>query len=69
MRNGIEFLENLRWDPRFEKVPVVILTAMTLNEEQQEFVDTFATAFLDKGRTPDVIDVLNGILGPPPTGD
>jgi len=62
VRNGIEFLENLRWNARFEHIPVIILTAMTLDDEQMEFVETFATAHLDKGRTTEVVDILNGIL-------
>lgn len=61
VRNGIEFLENLRWDPQYERVPVVILTAMTLNDEQMEFVETFATAYLDKGQATEIVDILNRI--------
>lgn len=65
VRNGLEFLENLRWEPRYEKVPVIVLTAMTLNEEEREFVDTFAAACLDKAKTPQVIKHLRETLGEP----
>lgn len=63
VRNGLEFLENLRWDPRFERVPVIVLTAMTLNSEEQEFVDAFAADCMDKARTPQVVDRLREVLG------
>lgn len=62
VRTGIEFLENLRWDARYEHVPVVVLTAMTLSEEEREFVETFSVACLDKTRTPDLIDYLRQIV-------
>jgi CheY-like chemotaxis protein len=62
VRNGLEFLENLRWEPRFEKVPVIVLTAMSLTEEEQEFVDTFAVSCLDKAKTPQVVEYLRRIL-------
>ena len=62
MRNGFEFLENLRWEPRFEKTPVIVLSAMTLNEEEREFIDAFALAFLDKAKTPQVVDTLKKLL-------
>jgi CheY-like chemotaxis protein len=61
-RNGLEFLENIRWDSRYEGIPVIVITAMTLTEEQREFVDTFAAHFLDKARSPDVVELLNGLL-------
>jgi len=63
VRNGLEFLENLRWDPRFEKVPVIVLTAMTLSEEERDFVDAFSVACLDKAKTIEVVDRLRTLLG------
>ena len=47
-RNGLEFLENLRWDSRFEGVPVVVITAMSLEPEEREFVNAFSAACLKK---------------------
>lgn len=62
VRSGLELLENLRWDARYERLPVVVLTAMTLNQEEREFIDTFSVACLDKTRTPELISHLNRIL-------
>lgn len=63
MRNGLEFLENLRWEPRFEKVPVIVVTAMTLSDEEREFVEAFSVACLDKSRAAQVVDTLRQVLG------
>jgi CheY-like chemotaxis protein len=65
VRNGLEFLENLRWEPRFEKVPVIVVTAMTLSPEEREFVDAFSVACLDKARTMQVVDTLRQLLPDP----
>lgn len=62
MRNGLEFLENLRWEPRFEKVPVIVVTAMTLSDEEREFVEAFSVACLDKAHTAQVVDTLHQVL-------
>ena len=63
VRNGLEFLENLRWDPRFEQVPVIVLTALTLGTEEREFVDAFAVSCLDKAQTPEIVNRLRDLLG------
>ena len=63
VRNGLEFLENLRWDPRFEKVPVIVLTAMTLSDEEREFIAEFSNACLDKAKTAQLVEHLNSLLG------
>jgi CheY-like chemotaxis protein len=63
VRNGLEFLENLRWDPRFERVPVIVLTALTLGSEEREFVDAFAVSCLDKAQTPEIVNRLRDLLG------
>jgi CheY-like chemotaxis protein len=65
VRNGLEFLENLRWEPRFERIPVIVLTAMTLSDEEREFVDAFSAACLDKARTADVVQALRELLPEP----
>ncbi|HKI96866.1 MAG TPA: response regulator [bacterium] len=65
VRNGLEFLENLRWEPRFGDVPVIVLTAMTLSAEEREFVETFATACLDKAQAAQVVDTLRELLPEP----
>jgi CheY-like chemotaxis protein len=63
VRNGLEFLENLRWDPRFGQVPVIVLTALTLGSEEREFVDAFAASCLDKAQTPEIVNRLRDLLG------
>lgn len=62
MRNGFEFLENLRWDHRFEKLPVIVLTAMTLTDEEREFLEAFSVAPMDKAQTPQVAEQLRKLL-------
>ncbi len=62
VRNGFEFLENLRWEPRFEHIPVIVITAMTLNGQEREFIDTFATACLDKAQAPNLVEFVNKTL-------
>lgn len=57
-RNGFEFLENLRWDARFEKIPVIVMTAMTLDREEQEFLEAFGVTSLNKAKAPEVVGHL-----------
>ena len=61
-RNGFEFLENLRWDTRFEKLPVIVLTAMTLTGEEREFLEAFTVACMDKAQSTQVVDRLKQLL-------
>ncbi len=61
-RDGLGFLENLRWNPRFERLPVIVFTAMTLNPEELEFVRNFAQGYLDKAHTSDVLALLEGMF-------
>lgn len=62
-RSGFDLLENLRWEPRFKDIPVIVLSAMSLNEEEKDFVDTFAGDFMDKTQTPDLINRIQSMLG------
>ncbi len=62
VRNGLELLENLRWNARFDKVPVIVITAMPLTAEEREFIDAFSVACLDKARTVEVVDHLRALL-------
>ena len=61
-RDGLEFLENLRWNPRFEHLPVIVLTALMLNSAESEFVKNFAQGYLDKARASDVLALLAGMF-------
>ena len=62
VRSGFEFLENLRWDTRYGKIPVVVITAMTLGAEEKEFLADFATAWLDKADSHEVVPLLGRLL-------
>lgn len=63
-RNGLEFLEDLRWDARYEKVPVLVVTAMLLSDEEREFVNAFSVLCLDKAKAPQIAAHLRAVLGP-----
>ena len=62
-RNGLEFLEDLRWDARYEKIPVIVVTAMLLSDEEREFVDEFSVMYLDKAKAPQIATHLRAVLG------
>ena len=62
VRSGFEFLENLRWNSRFGRIPVVVVTAMTLGDEEKEFLAEFSTAWLDKADVEQVVPLLEKLL-------
>ncbi len=64
LRNGLELLEDLRWEDRYGNVPVIVVTAMTLSAEEREFVDAFANACVDKARSADIIALLREQVPP-----
>ena len=62
-RNGLEFLEDLRWDARYEKIPVLVVTAMLLSDEEREFVEEFSVMCLDKAKAAQIAEHLRTVLG------
>lgn len=62
-RNGLEFLEDLRWNARYENIPVIVLTAMPLTDEEREFIDAFSVACVDKTKVPQIPQRLRDLLG------
>jgi CheY-like chemotaxis protein len=62
VRSGIEVLEHMRWNPKLSRLPVVVLSAAFLSDEEREFVNEFAVAFVDKTAITDVLRHLRGIF-------
>ena len=62
VRSGIEVLEHMRWNPKFAKLPVIVLSAAHLSDEEREFVNEFAVAFVDKTAIMDVLRHLRGVF-------
>ena len=44
MMNGIQVLQRLRKDPATEKLPVIMLTAFSLNEEEADIISSGAAS-------------------------
>ncbi len=68
VRSGIEVLENIRWNPKLAKLPVIVLSAAQLTKEEHEFVAEFSVGFVDKTRIMDLLTHLSSIFGAPPAG-
>lgn len=66
VRSGIEVLEHMRWNPKLSALPVVILSAAQLTQEEQEFVAEFSAGFVNKTRITDVLAHLKTIFSAPP---
>ena len=47
--SGLEFLRYLRRDPRFDRLPIMIVSAHTSAEDIQKGLDAGATAYLKAG--------------------
>ena len=62
VRSGIEVLENIRWNPRFAHLPIVVLTAASLREEDRAFVNEFTRAYLDKTEIGKLVPLIRDIL-------
>jgi CheY-like chemotaxis protein len=62
VRSGIEVLEHIRWNPRLAKLPVIVLSAAHLSEEEQEFVNEFSVGFVDKSRISDLLSRLRALF-------
>jgi CheY-like chemotaxis protein len=65
VRSGIEVLEHMRWNTKLAGLPVVILSAAQLTQQEQEFIDEFSAGFVDKTRIMDVLTHLKTIFAAP----
>lgn len=70
VRSGIEVLEHIRWNPKLAKLPVVILSAARLSDEELEFVNEFSVGFVDKAHIGDLLSRLKALFADmePPAG-
>ncbi|HUJ73522.1 MAG TPA: response regulator [bacterium] len=62
VRSGIEVLEHMRWNPRLADLPVIVLSAAHLSQEELDFVKEFSVGFVDKARIGDVLNHLKVIF-------
>ena len=62
VRSGIEVLENIRWNPRYAQLPIIVLSAATLREEDRAFVNEFSRAYLDKTDLDKLVPLIQEIL-------
>jgi CheY-like chemotaxis protein len=64
VRSGIEVLEHIRWKPNLAGLPVIVLSAIQLTKEEQDFVAEFTVGFVDKGNIQQVLEHLERVLRP-----
>ena len=69
VRSGIEVLEHIRWNPKLSKLPVIVLSAAHLSNEEREFVDEFAIGFVDKSHIGDLLRRLQAVLADLPSSE
>lgn len=62
VRSGLEVLENIRWNTKLADLPVVVLTAASLRNNDRKFVDEFTRAYLDKTEINKLVPLLREIL-------
>jgi CheY-like chemotaxis protein len=62
VRSGIEVLEHIRWNPKLSNLPVIVLSAAHLSDEEREFVDEFTIGFVDKSHIGDLLNRLQAVF-------
>jgi len=62
VRSGIEVLEHMRWNPKLADLPVIVLSAAHLSDEEREFVDEFTVGFVDKAHIEDLMSRLEALF-------
>jgi len=63
VRSGIEVLEHIRWNPKLADLPVIVLSAAQLSDEEREFVDEFTIGFVDKSHIGELLNRLKALFG------
>jgi len=69
VRSGIEVLEHIRWNPNLSNLPVIVLSAAHLSEEEREFVDEFTIGFVDKSHISDLLSRLQAVFADLPAAE
>jgi CheY-like chemotaxis protein len=62
VRSGIEVLEHIRWNPKLSKLPVIVLSAAHLSNEEREFVEEFTIGFVDKSHIGELLNRLQALF-------
>ena len=62
--NGFELLEHFKSEPRFNRIPVIILTGADLDSEQQKQLSSYKTQMIPKGllKEKDLLEYLHTAL-------
>lgn len=64
--NGLEFMQNLRGDPEYQSLPVVIVSTEGSHERISELESRGISAYLRKPVTPEqLVETIQSILGGP----
>lgn len=61
-RSGVEMLENIRWDPKLAKIPVVCVSAANVSGEALEFIKEFSLGLIDKANIRELVVELKKVL-------
>ena len=61
-RSGIEMLEHIRWNPKLTNLPVIVLSAALLSDEEREFVEEFTIGFVDKSHIGELMNRLKALF-------
>jgi DNA-binding response OmpR family regulator len=62
VRSGIEVLEHIRWNPKLSNLPVIVLSAAHLSNEEREFVEEFTIGFVDKSHIGELLNRLQALF-------
>jgi CheY-like chemotaxis protein len=53
--NGFTFAEKLRQNPAYHNIPVIVLTAMVLDERDRRRLSPYVQGIIEKGGTPNYL--------------
>lgn len=56
--DGFEFAERLRSDPAFNNIPIIVLTAMVLDESDRSRLNPHVQEIIEKGGSPNYLYTL-----------
>ena len=64
--NGYEVCRKLKWDPRFQKIPIMLFTAKALERDEKFGFEAGADAYVRKPfRAPELLEKIRTLLSEP----